>query len=427
MLKERLLKYWNDHHQAITKLLIAFLFALLGLGGAYELGTRNPDASLLARPTAVKATATPRPARPTSTPPGITLSPTASPVPPATATLTSTPGEPTPTPTSIVVGHDITLWHAPGVAGHQHGLDPQAAHPAIVEWLNTHPWGPLFSSIGHPWASSPVENLYPWPLGKHEGHVNLGELATGCDQFNPGGDFQHGNCIESYLFQIHALGNAHEFRARFHSEKIVAWVCDKAGEKCGIVATGGLADFGEAHAAYKKELCPLADNPPFDESATVNQPPYRTVNGSKRFFLFWSTLTNVSVEKFFDPVPNRLFQSAWNNRPFSVPSLEDCTDPSLDISHTNPENRNNVFQVFSLLLYIDQFPRPFEGYTDIHGNLSESCTAPSMVCVPLYIGADVPAGNATLNRPVMHGDPEAAPVQVYGADATLLPPGGMEP
>jgi len=404
-----------------SQLLTVAFGLFLYLAGYLTPDIRQPM-QLAERPTSVVPTATPK-ARGTATPIPATATPFAPTLTPTGIVVTSTP---LPEVTSTPFAHDVTLWHEPGVAGHQHGQNPFEAHPEIVAWLTSHPWGPLFSSIGHPWASSPVENLYPWPLGKHEGHINLSENDTHCDQFDPGGKFNHGNCITAYLFQVHALGNAFEFRARKHSDKIVAWVCDKAtGLQCGIVATGGLADYGERAASYKKTLCPLPDNPLYLGNDSLNQPPYVTVNGSKRYFVFWSNLLNVSMEKYFNPVPNRLFQAAWNQRPFSVPSLTDCTDPSLDIQHTNLENRNNTFQVFTLLLYIEDFPRPFEGYTDIHGNLSTTCTAPSAVCVPLYIGANVPAGNATLNRPVDMGNPEAAPIQVYGADVELLPPGTM--
>ena len=380
-----------------------------------------------------KATATTRATRT----PRMTLTATLTPVP---VTVTPTPtGTPLPnaTPTSTPFAHDVTLWHEPGIAGHQHGQNPLEVHPEIVAWLNTHPIGKYFSSIGHPWASSTIENLYPWPLGKHEGHVFLSENETNCPQFDPGGQFQHGNCVDAYLFQPHVLGNMQEFLARVHSDKVVAWVCDKAtGLQCGIVATGGLADYGMGHDSYKKLICPLESNPPFGESS-IFQPPYRTVNGSNRFFLFWSSLANASVAQYFDPDPNRILQTAWNNRPFSVPQTGDldrdgvmenpdaCQDADLAIHHDNEGNRNNVFQVFTLLLYIEDFPRPFDGYTDVHGVLSTTCTAPSAVCVPLYIGANVPVGNATLNRPVVHGDPEAAPIQIYGADVELLPPGTM--
>lgn len=422
---QKLLDLLKKHKQTLAIAIVAAL-SLYNLWQTQPQPPQpTPDAAMLARvtPTPVKATATPRPARATLT---ATFTPS------VTQDATNTPA-PSLTPTSMIVGHDVTIWHAPGVAGHQHGLNPLDAHPEIVAWLETHKWGSLFSSVGTLWASSPIENLFPWPLGKHEGFVFLAENDTHCDQFDPGGKFAHGNCINAYLFQVHALGNAAEYFALKHSDKGVFYVCDQAGVKCGIVATGGVTNYGERHNAYKKDLCLFPGIPVYEGNDSLNQPPYVAVAGSKRQTVFWSSLLNFTMEKYFTPVPNRLLQVAWNNRPFSVTAANSDSDPNLcadldvQMNHDNPENRNNTFQVFTLLLYLDQFPRPFEGYTNLDGVEDKTCTAPSAVCVPLYIGADVPLGNATLNRPVMHGDPEAAPIQVYGQDVLLLPPGQGQP
>lgn len=437
-LKERFLLYWKDHKKELFGWilgLITFLFA--GLAGGVALEETNPQTFTLrgARVTEV-ARVTPTPAQgrltpsPTKPLPSVTPTvgkPSETPAPTGTHTpgATNTPLPfPTVTPTSIVVGHDVTMWHAPGVAGHHHGANWTSAHPEIVKWLQEYKYGKLFTSIGNLWASSPIENLYPWPMGKHEGHINLIENNTNCDLGKmpptPGQ-----TCVKAYFFQPHVLGNAQEYRARIHSEKLVALVCDwETQTKCGVVATGGLVDYGQAHSLYKNFVCPLADNPPYPEKYSADLPPYRTVNGTSRQFMFWSSLTGPAIRQYFEVQPNNLLQVAWNNRPFSSPSLDDCTDPGSDITFTNPENRNNTFQVFFISLLIADLPRPFEGFTDLHGTVDKTCTAPSPVCVPLYIGAGVPPGNALLNRIVDMGDPEDAPILTFGdANTPLNPPG----
>lgn len=439
--KERFLLYWKEHKgEAIAWLVGLLVFMAGSFAGGVAIEETNPETVTLLRGARVTEVArvTPTTAQgratvsPTVTKPAPTMTPTVTttPLPGVTntpvATVTPLPF-PTLTPTSIIVGHDVTTWHAPGVAGHHHGEQWQNAHPEIVKWLTQNEYGALFTSIGNVWTSSPIENLFPWPLGKHEGHLNLVENDTHCDQFkqNDAGL----NCIKAYYFQPHVLGNAMEVRTQIHSHKLVALVCDYATQSiCDIVATGGWVDYGEFHSQYKKTFCPQPNRPQYPSGLTTNQPPYVAIAGSDRKTAFWSSSTNPVIEKYFNPVPNQLLEVSWNNRPFSMPSLEDCTDPSLDLVFNDKDSRNNIFQVFNIKLLIANLPRPFVGFTDRYGNVVGDCAVVSLDCIPLYIGAKVPVGDALLNRNTAHGDPEAAPLLIYGDDDTLLlPPGDTTP
>lgn len=362
---------------------------------------------------------------------------------PTTGRVTPTPGTtatPGPSPTVIPPGdHDPTVWHEPGVLYHHHGADPfdtTQVHPEIVEWLQTHPWGPHFSRIGNLWESSPIENVGLWPLGKHEGFINLSEVDTGCDPYNP--TIYNGNCIRAYLYQIHALGNSAEFMARVHSWKAVLYVCggiDGSGE-CGIVAFGGHHDYGERHSSYKKELCELGisdpsgtgGNPPYKANHTIDQPPYIAGAGSGPQYLFWNSQANPVIGYAFDPDVNNIFTTAWNHLPWSVPSKDGqlCSDPEHDYfpcPDGSCRNSHREFQVFTMVAHLEGVPRPFEGYLDVYGNLNHNCTSVGPLCVPFYVSETVPEGDAHINRLVRHGNPNEAPIMRYGEGATLLPPG----
>lgn len=411
----------------ISTAVILAVAILLGYLDQQGVPTESGDGLLFARPTESRPTPTPASARATATPLPTTLTP--SPISSPTLALTSE-GTPLPsTPpvaTSTPFVHDVFTWHEAGVGFHHHGanpLDPAQTRPAIVDWLTTNEWGPLFSQVGNLWESSSIENVWPWPMGKHEGFAFLSEMDTGCplNKLPP----STGACIEAYTFKVHALGNFNEFFAQSHSDAFVGLVCDRENEtQCGIVATGGVANYGMAHAQYKEVECVLDTNPGY----SLEQTPYRSINSSLRYFLQWSSLTSDSLDEFFPEPPNQILQTVWSNRPFSVPTLENCGDPSSYIEHTNIENRNNIYQVFTIILKLDRFPRPFMGFTNVHGTIDPTCTAPSTTCVPLYIEEGVPPGNAILNRLAHNGDPEAAPFIIYGsADTILLPPGDMVP
>lgn len=329
--------------------------------------------------------------------PTVTLTPPATPTTGPTATA-----QPTAEPS-----HDTGVWHPPA-EGHHHGADPMSAHPDIVAFLQDNP---EFLSIGHPWLSSPIENVFA-DHGKHAGFKNLIESNISCT--DPRGGMID-PCITDYYYQVHSTGTAAESRVRIHSHKGVFRVCNFERTQCGIVATGGHADFSQLHSQYKTTVCPVpgfVDTLP--EPYHGDQPPYTAISGSRPgSFIFWNNQINPVVFQYYDPLPNRILQAAWSERAWSVPASgegPECLDPAFDVMTGANATQ---FQVFTFNLKIRHMPRPFSGFTDVYGAIAPHCTESGAQCVPLYISAGVPFGEPRLNRVVDHGDPTDAPIQDF--------------
>jgi hypothetical protein len=337
--------------------------------------------------------------------------PTPAETPTATATATASPTA-TLTPTATtppMPGHNTLEWHAPA-EGHHHGHDPLDTifgGYIAANWPHT---------LAHSWPTSDAEN--GWPVGKHTGYQFLYEEATGCaDRTNSGA-----NCPVSYLLEVHSIGTGHAFRTRVHSFRLLATICGPGGRPpCGLVEMGGHFDFGQLHSQYKQTLCPLPGSAVYEGDANGFAPPYTSINGSARDAAYWNAVITPGTERAFDPAPQRHVSAAWFELdPWSVPGPgAACVDPANDVLTGGRQTR---FQLFILSVKLDSLPtaRPFSGFTDVYGDLAPDCQAEGPNCVPLYIGEGVPAGDALLFRAVDHGNPDAAPIQVYGADADLI-------
>ena len=358
---------------------------------------------------------TPQPTM-TATRPGATQ-PVATNTPASTQVATPT-GAPTapplPTQTPVPGVHNVIMWHPP--TDHHHGQNPADTIFAdfVADFWTT--------EIGNAWQTSAGENMYP--DGKHAGFTNLYEANTGCTQFNNGGGISPGNCVKAYLMQVHTLGTGSTVRTRLHSNKLVALVCGVGGAPpCDFVGMGERTDYGQYHSAYKKSICWADPQNPIPMSAGsnvyLNQPPYRTIIGSARYGIFWSSLINTLGRQFYDPDPSELYELAWNElNAWTTPDLADCYNPAADHSVGGDGTR---FQVFSMFLHIGDFPRPFDGFTDGYGRLNAACTEEGFDCIPLHIGANVPAGDAFFNRQVTHGDASVAPIQAYPCPDCVMP------
>lgn len=397
---------------------LLFLIALLLVSiGAYGLSTPSVDgenSSLAERPT-------PRPVR--------TRTPT--PIPP---TDTPTPIPPTDTPTAEPIPeHDVTAWHVPGIAFHHHGADPSSAHPDILAYLQEHP---EYGEIGHPWASSPTENVFPWPAGKHEGWTLL--VETNAPARGILGANQLDVIVESYFIWIHDLGNAHEMRTRVHSWKGIFRVCDRATlTNCGLVASGGWQDFGERHSEYKRTGCILPDNPAFPPEYSVFGPapqfaqaPYVAVSGTPRQWIYWNAAVNPVIEPFLGH-DHDLFVIGFSARPWETPAQDptNCGLPEFDTAFCPAggcANNKTQFQMFVLYLQLEDYPRPYQGFVDRWGAPVTGCTEVGLNCIPLTIGVGVPTGNANLNRHVRVSNNTYAPILNYDDGAELHMPGYQE-
>lgn len=319
------------------------------------------------------------------------------------------------TEVQVTSGHVVTSWHAYN-GNHHHGYNPNEAGE-LGKFFLQH----TRQEVGYPWTSSPAENLFPYPSGKHDGFVILHETDTGCTMFS---NFPSGNCIKEYLLEVHTRGNAETMLTRFHSDAGAFKICTGAegAEPCGFVFTGGITDYGVFHNLYKTELCRLKSDPenyPYEElfngrQQGIHQPPYRAETNSGA--QFWSSLgpnPNWSKYGYYPEETNNVLQLAWNTvDPVNLipDDQEICGDAGNAISK---DGKNAQFQVFTIVLQNLPVKRPFFGFTDKNGSIDESCVEASSSCIPLVIQENVPLGKPILNRRVRQGNPDYAPIQNY--------------
>lgn len=325
-----------------------------------------------------------------------------------------------------IENHDVTKWHEP--TDHHHGYSVTDTEFASL-WLEM-----AGQEIAYPWLSSSTENGYPYPDGKHEGFKGLYEEDTGCENFNG----ITANCIKSYFMLVHTLGTVHAIHTRFHSFALAAMICNE--NQCGKIFTGGVHDYGVLHNQYKETICELpGDHPnyPYDTQQGIHQPPYRTghnttdkppTNGVNA--QFWNSMINREQSTYYPHSPNYVFNVTW----FGVDAWgyingdsEGCSDPAQAVNicpDGSCEYNGSRFQVFEMLIKNLPTQRPFQGFTNVNGQVDMSCTATSANCIPLYIEKSVPQGAAILDRQVRQGDCGRAPCQEFDpGDGRLTIPG----
>lgn len=281
--------------------------------------------------------------------------------------------------------HDPNYWH-PWNGDHHHGVDPAQYLPIFGE--------PLQDFLDNGYFLNP-----PWSTGtpahpeEHTGYICLPADTT----LTLPEKGKHP--IKNALLFIHTTGDMHHFEKRYHSHYCFAQVGD------GIVATGGHADAGNALLEYSDKILPLPDNP---MGLPVEQSPYRAQttrpaqNGVQ--FQFWSLQRpNPGWLSLFNPVPQNILGVGWET--VDAPEYYD-----LNLQLRVGPGQNRVFQVFNIQLKNLPKARPFAGYTDRFGYVTDAPGAVGVDKVPLLITAGVPLGNASLFRRVGHGDPEFAPL-----------------
>lgn len=332
-------------------------------------------------------------------------------VPAPTDTPTVEP-PPAPTDTPAPPEHDTLMCHGAETGdGHTHGFCVDDLPPgAIRDFLVSNP---LFAGVGQPWRSSDVENGYPHTNGKHEGYKHLFQEFTDCYQFNA----QPGPlCVKAIWLQVHSMGTAHEVRVSgsVHSLTFVAEVCDAGFSNCGIVAGGEIEHYGEIHSQYKQTDCPgVPGGITYPEPYHTAQPPYVAGHVARSNFfdrparLFWSSTTNPVIVPYLGDF-NNLIEVAWAENAFQVPNTNPdlCANPEHDMTWAPSTNDGfiNQYVIWTLRINIEDFPRPFSGFTNRDGLLDTSCTEPGFSCIPLTISATVPEGEALFNLEVDNDD-----------------------
>ncbi len=302
---------------------------------------------------------------------------------------------------AIGVAHDNSAFH--GIWNYEYGCHYDHTH-------NHNPSDTIFAEEVQSWEQ-PVS--YPWQtphenVHKHAGYKYVYVENPECAVLETGD-----NCIKYALVQLHSVGSTLDTKARFHSFRAIALLCDSTGNNCGVAQTGGWGDFGIMHCDYKTEHCPLETDPPVP-AERFGLPPYRTstqlenlnhVLASGKNVQYWNSgVLPVQLPYFPDP-HNQIFEYDWQTY-----DAWDVVDPAdLETIHficaDQPDCRFNhsTIRMYEMVFNVpDQLGDgrvTFNGFTDLQGNIDPSCTAPAPECIPLILD-NVPADSATFRIPV---------------------------
>lgn len=415
------------------------------------------------------------PPRPSDTPTSTIVPPTDTPtstVVPPSPTSTNTPTEPIPTdtptstPTEPPVGiHDTSFCHLGGADNfyHAHGTCyDQLPESSIKAFIGERMW---LYNLNNGIRSSPLENVFPHPNGKHEGFMfGYFDLSTNlCLQFTGAGTPPNADCLKSMWFRLHSMGIAHEARAALseHSDIIVAEVCSRnpdgttMSDNCNVILVSGKIGYGEVHSQYKETGCPgIPDGIYFPAPYSVGDgdgddalPPYVAGHGNFASLtnptkMFWNSQTvQVVVNQnpaLFDI--NNLFEVAWTETSFGKPNTDPnlCANEEFDLiqfESTNDPGMKRIIVFWTFDVDVTDLPRPtdedgnfldFEGFVDGRGNYAPACTQINDNCFPFFFPGDLPNRRVFFNLPVRNasnfanppltGSPNAVPVDLTVPD-----------
>lgn len=304
--------------------------------------------------------------------------------------------------------HDDTQYHGlwDSVRGchydHTHNDDPALADS-------------IFGSAGAAWGGQTISYPFMTPnendgMG-HSGYkyfvnLNSGCAAEGFEWMNP-----QPHCVSAFRVMYHdAGGNAHAMK-RFHSYYMEGQIRSLDGKVTGTIQTGGWQDFGCIHLPYKEALLLVNEQNPLNSDGSnrcgvqqsIHNPPYRALlpldealqraSQNRQTVVLWSPgetygynqLAGVSWRTFDtasgvmanDPYAEHFicpdFHCRYNNSEHGIVSVSFTIPRSLDTNNDGIVN--------------------YTGYTDVKGNIVQSCNAPSTNCVPLRI-VNAPVGVA---------------------------------
>lgn len=301
---------------------------------------------------------------------------------------------------------------------HTHNDDPASANA-------------IFGSAGALWSGQSVS--YPWmtanenDMGGHTGYkyyVNLNPQPNcAAEGYGYLGSI---NCVSGFRIQYHdAGGNAHMVK-RFHSYYMEAQV--QKGSVKGTIQTGGWADFGCLHEAYKTNFLPLPGIDPVQANGqtacgpggqTIHSDPYRApkntwqqIQGrtSGDNMWIWTAHNRYGYNNtgyfFYRTLDN------WGSIDASDPYKEHFLCPDFKCKFNDSEH--HVFTVYAMIPAALDTDKDgivnYTGYTDIKGNIVQGCTAPGANCVPLKI-VNAPVGVAIWSRNTSGPRPAGEPVR----------------
>lgn len=304
-------------------------------------------------------------------------------MPTATPTNTPSPIIPPYPDAPLCDEHDDTAFHTlwNEIEGchydHEHGMPyPEWAYDLFGNYTQY-----TGQEVAYVWQT-PGENTV-----KHPGYNWGGQQFNECKI-----DFADGG-VKSAWVQAHGMANYMGQQARVHSFWMMAELCNEEGF-AGLVMSGGHADFGQLHVpAYKTnvagtDIYPKAPQPPYN----INQPPYVGLAETARHFETWNSLTSrfsrpSVAEHEIMGFAFRIFDS------YSGLTLDG------DVVNFGGNSSHRQFYEFSVNVPVSLVDENgvvnYEGWTDVHGNIDESCTETTAECVPLIITDALPGSYHT--------------------------------
>jgi hypothetical protein len=301
--------------------------------------------------------------------------------------------------------HDDTRWHGLWNADvgchydHAHNADPFATEFAgrVAAWDQ---------SISYPWQT-PHENEM-----KHQGYKYTYNTDPDCSKRLDSAD----NCLRASLIQLHALGSQLEITTRFHSFRAIALISEGPNDEPGIIELGGHSDFGILHCPYKREHCSLPTDPPNSSFDSMRfHPPYRAseVSGGAKPELAdgmighsWNSGWQPVVRDFYPEAYNLLFEYDFQTADaWGALNPDNPTEVHLVCPEGNCQFNNSTLRVYNITVRIpEELAGPdgrvnYIGFTDLQGNIDNSCTETGSNCIPLII-ENAPAGLATFGLPI---------------------------
>lgn len=301
------------------------------------------------------------------------------PSPTNTPTSSTPPPPPTATPVASVPlcpDHDPTKWHALYDEArnchynHEHHSDPREGDNIF---------GPVAALYGGQEISYPWQTFSDRGLEndvKHEGYKWVVRKNMDCSsRFTDG-------CLTDFRMQVHFIASAVDATVRYHSFWLEARGCREDNpEVCGIIRTGGWADYGRL--MVDNQHIPLPGDPP---APTNSNKLHYIQTGNSRFTTWYggNRIATTAIQT------SRMWGLINPNDPYQLHLF--CPDFKC-------RNNNSTMQAHAIgfVIRANELDQDgdglvnYEGYTNRHGEIVSGCTEVGLDCVPLQI-INMPTG-----------------------------------
>jgi hypothetical protein len=244
--------------------------------------------------------------------------------------------------------------------------------------------------IGYAWET-PGENA-----NKHPGYNFGGYRLDECKI-----DFAAGGVIAAWT-EAHGMANHMGQQARVHSFSGAAELCNEDGYAGTILHTGGHADFGGLMCPYKQAWCEIDvySKAPQAEMWQLGKPPYvgTAAGPGTGSFETWNSVVRSPSDAYVNA--HQIYRFA-----FRIGDPYTGYTPDGEILEFGGNSSARYFYQYEITIPAELADPVsglvnFDGYTDVHGVVDESCAAPGPNCVPLVIVDAVPGEYKTNATPV---------------------------